>query len=95
MKLYQVIYERYYDDFGSGGKSIKGNWLYQSEENAIKKIVEIKSKIYERFKEELKDEELLKHVEVIDTPNYYTIRDNSNMCYWGESVYITEKETDD
>ncbi len=33
MKLYQVIYERYYDDFGSGGKSIKGNWLYQSDNN--------------------------------------------------------------
>lgn len=95
MKLYQVIYERYYDDFSKGGKFIEGNWLYQSEENAIKKIAEIKPKIYEKFKEELKDEELLKHVEVIDTPGHYTIRENSSMCYWGENVYITEKETDD
>lgn len=95
MKLYQVIYQRYYDDFSNGGKSIKGNWLYQSEENAIKKIAEIKPKIYEKFKEELKDEEFFKYVEVIDTQCNYTIRENNSMCYWGESVYITEKETDD
>lgn len=95
MKLYQVTHKGYYDDFSAGGEFIKGSWLYQSEKNAIKKIAEIKPEIYEKFKEELKDEEFLKHVEVIDTPDYYTIREDGDMCYWGESVYITEKETDD
>jgi hypothetical protein len=92
MKLYQVNYVGYYDDFGGGGEYTKGSWLYQSKENAIKKIAEIKPEIYEEFKETLED---LEQVEFVDTPECYTIREDGGMCYWGSSVYIEEIETED
>lgn len=92
MKLYQVNYVGYYDDFGGGGKYTQGSWLYQSRENAIKKVAEIKPKIYEEFKEELED---LEYVEAIDEPECYTIREKSVVCYWGSSAYISEIETED
>ena len=93
MKLYQVTYEEYYDDFSCGGTNINGSWLYQSKENAIKKVAEIKPEIYEEFKVQAEE---LEYVKTIDTLEEYAIREKSSIgCSWGSSVYITEIETED
>lgn len=89
MKVYNVIYERYYDNFSSGGSFQKGNWLYLQKENAVKKVAEIKPIIHEEFKEDI-DCGIF-----VDTPEEYIIKEDSSMCYWGEGVYIVETETED
>ena len=90
MKIYEVNYVSYYDDFGSGGVSTLGKWIYQKKENAITKIAEIKPEIYEKFKDKLD------RLELLDKPEKYTIAEDKD--YGGDigrSVFIEEIETED
>ena len=90
MKIYEVNYVSYYDDFGSGGVSTLVKWIYQKKENAIAKIAEIKPEIYEKFKDKLD------RLELLDKPEKYAIAEDKDYGgYIGRSVFIAEIETED
>lgn len=89
LKLYHVVHESYYDDFGAGGEATLDSWIFLSKSNAISKVAELKPVIYAKLKEEISRGEL------IDTPEEYAIRDKDSMREWGQSVYIKEIITED
>lgn len=95
MKIYTVILETYYDDFGGGGVEPLGSASFVSEDEAFKLFEHLKSVVREREMPRIEKYGANLDEHLIDADNYYGITEGGSMVYWGTAVRIEESETQD